>query len=94
MGMAERLELLRFAAPIFLACGALFGALMWGTSQGNKVVKFGTWAAFAAFLYFNPLTIFVEQAPPPAPTLMESSPDSVTDSPTVEEEMKEMDEGE
>lgn len=94
MGMEERLDLLRTSAPIMLGGGAAFGALMWGATQANKVVKFGTWAAFVAFVYFNPLMLMVEQAPPPAPTLMESSADSVTDSPTVEEEMKRMDERE
>ena len=94
MALDERVEMFKISLPLFLGAGVAFGAFMWGATQANKVVKFGTWAAFVAFVYFNPLMLMVEQAPPPAPTLMESSADSVTDSPTVEEEMKRMDERE
>ena len=53
-----------------------------------------TWAVFIASIYFNPLALMVEPAPPLPPTLTERGADIVTDSPVIEEELERMGEGE
>ncbi len=87
VGMAERLDLLQTGLPIMLSAGAMFGAFMWGTSQKNLAVRIVTWAVFAAFIFFNPLTLFTEQAPP---TLMEKAAEEIKMSPVMEKELEEM----
>ncbi|MBK6895339.1 MAG: hypothetical protein IPH06_01950 [Alphaproteobacteria bacterium] len=88
MGMAERLDLLQIGLPIMLCAGALFGAFMWGMTQKSLPVRAVTWAVFAASIFFNPLALMFEPAPP---TLMEKSAEEIKLSPVMEEELKRMD---
>lgn len=88
MGMAERLDLLQTGLLIMLSAGAMFGAFMWGAGQRNLAVRIVTWAVFAACIYFNPLTLFTEQAPP---TLMEKATEEIKMSPVMDKALEEID---
>ncbi len=90
MGMDERLALLQTGLPIMLCAGAMFGAFIWGASQRNLVVRIVTWAVFIASIYFNPLNLMVEPAPPLPPTLTEKAAQEIKVSPVLDKALEEM----
>lgn len=89
-GLAPRLAFLQSDAWIFLVAGAMFGAFLWGVSQHNKLIKYGTLAAFFAAMYYNPFTWLVEPLPVSSPTFLERSADVDPASPSIEEEIRKL----
>ncbi len=89
-GFAPRLSMLLSDGWLLLIAGAMFGAFMWGVSQRNKLIKYGSVAAFLAAMHYNPLTWFVEPLPVSAPPLIERSADVDPASPSIEEEIRKL----
>lgn len=87
VGLPARLSFFLSELPFLLGLGAVFGLFIWGTAQKNKIVKYGAWAAFLAFVFFmHDLQQFAvpSYAPPAA--------DIRADSPAVQEELLRLEE--